>query len=240
MTTKTKPNLVKKNSLFSDFSEPKVVLPQNEAKIKPRTVDLYHFVSRSSLDYLFDRQVFGDWLYGRYKQFAELSAKESLTFEYDNEEVFSRWCDYIASIHFDFDSASGCSVGDLEVPENVASRNLELLISDFIRAVDDYKELQQEFHDLAVISIESARRLLSLAPVISMHNPRVHIDSTSGCFNFDIHAEDEAVLTVHVSSNGHVQYSYVSQGRWIYKITGSAKFKDVKDSLYFKKVLRMV
>ena len=108
-----------------------------------------------------------------------------------------------------------------------------------MEAIEDYKNQQKEYR-IPEISIESARRFLYLVPIIANHNPRIYIDTINGCFNIDISTHDNGVLSSQISENGTIYYSYVAENTRIFKITGTAKFKNSTDFIKFEKILRMI
>ncbi|MBS1169991.1 MAG: hypothetical protein H6R01_909 [Burkholderiaceae bacterium] len=116
------------------------------------------------------------------------------------------------------------------------------VIKEFLGAARDYLAQKNELieESLSEISSESARRFLFLAPLLADRKFHVYINSTNGCVNVDFGTRDNGVLTTLISDNGQVHYSYVAQNHRIYKLTGTAKFKNSKDFIKFNKILQML
>lgn len=153
---------------------------------------------------------------------------------------FDDWCNHVNSISIDFENEFDSSIGAL-IPRHFARLgHLEEILTGFMNAIKEHKEQQTESPHTHVISKESARRYLLLVPVLASHRPRVHIDASNGCFNVDLIARDNGVLSTQISDNGKIYYSYVSQNKKIFKITGTAKFRDSRDFIKFNKILSML
>lgn len=161
-------------------------------------------------------------------------------FEYPNSEDFDEWCKHVESIAIDFQREFNPTVATLELC-NISQFNYwNDTLAEFMEAIKDYLEQREQLHELSGISAKSARRFLFLVPVFASHKPRVYIDASNGCVNVDVMTRDNGILSTQISETGQVHYSYVAQNKNIYKITGTAKFKDSRDFIKFNKVLQML
>jgi hypothetical protein len=160
--------------------------------------------------------------------------------EKHRELDFDNWCDHVNKISIDFSNKFDASTEALALEESGNFESWGKTISEFMDAIRCYKDLENEISHIHSISAISAKHFLLLIPLLDAHNPRIYIDSNNGCFNVDMTTPDNGILSTQVGENGHIHYSYVSQNRKIFKITGTAKFKDQKDYIKFEKVLRML
>jgi hypothetical protein len=160
--------------------------------------------------------------------------------EYPGSDVFDTWCKHVNSISIDLQKEFDPSTEVLELQKFTHFNYWRRALSEFMEAIREHKEQQNEFKHTHAISIESAKRYLLLVPVLANHRPRVYIDASNGCFNVDLTTRDNGILSTQISDNGQIHYSYVSQNKKIFKITGTAKFKDSRDFIKFNKVLQML
>lgn len=160
--------------------------------------------------------------------------------EYPGANIFDAWCEHVNSISIDFKDEFNPSTEALELQYPTHSNNWKKVLSEFMIAIREHKEQQNELRHIHAISTESAKRFLLLVPILAVHRPRVYIDASNGCFNVDFVARDNGILSTQISANGQIHYSYVSQNKKIFKISGTAKFKDFKDFIKFNKILQML
>lgn len=162
------------------------------------------------------------------------------SFKYPNSEDFDEWCKHVESIAIDFQREFNPTVATLELCNITHFDYWNNTLAEFMEAIRDYLEQRKQLHEISEISEKSARRFLFLVPVFASHKPRVYIDASNGCVNVDVSTRDNGILSTQISENGQVHYSYVAQSKKIYKITGTAKFKDSRDFIKFNKVLQML
>lgn len=160
--------------------------------------------------------------------------------EYPSSNDFDDWCSHVDAIVIDFQKDFNPSIEALKLCKITQFDYWKSILSEFMEAIKDYTEQQKEFTQTSCISIESAKRFLFLVPVFAAHKPRVYIDASNGCFNVDMPTRDNGILSTQISENGQIHYSYVAQNKKIFKITGTAKFRDSKDFIKFNKVLQML
>jgi hypothetical protein len=155
---------------------------------------------------------------------------------------FDKWCSFIESVDFDFHKEFNASVKVFDFCENVRYEYWQVVVNEFMGAVKEYLTQKSELNEetLSEISNESARRFLFLAPLLVNRKYQVYIDSTNGCVNVDFGTRNNEVLSTFISDNGHVHYSLVAENKKIYKLSGTAKFKDSRDFIKFNKVLGML
>ncbi len=153
---------------------------------------------------------------------------------------FDDWCSHIDSITINLDEEFNPSIEALKLCEITQFDYWKNVLSEFMEAIKEYGEHQKECTQTSRISTESAKRFLFLVPMLAAHKPRIYIDGNNGCFNVDIATRDNGILSTQISDNGHVHYSYVAQNKKIFKISGTAKFKDSRDFIKFNKVLQML
>lgn len=160
--------------------------------------------------------------------------------EQSESNNFDEWCEHVLSINIDFEGEFNPSTDALDFSIIAHLSYSKHIRQEFMGAIEDYKEHKKEFGEASKISPESARRFLLLLPILASHKPKVYIDARNGCFNVDMQTRDNGVLSTQIADNGQIYYSYVAQNKRIYKITGTAKFKDPKDFLKFNKILQML
>ncbi|MEI2771869.1 MAG: hypothetical protein ABTR54_07925 [Candidatus Competibacter sp.] len=157
-----------------------------------------------------------------------------------SDTAFGKWCNYIDSLEINlkgnFDPSTCLLSSDVFGPLFSWGN----IFIEFMRAIECYKELENDRGNLPDISEESARRFLLLAPLLVSTNPKIYLDTQTGNFNFDIIPLENGVLSAQVLPIGAVHYSYVAEHSRIYKITGTAKFKCSLDYVKFSKILRMI
>lgn len=156
-----------------------------------------------------------------------------------NRAQFDNWCDNLNSLNIDLQR---CFDPNVDILRNLVSQfDMRWLnvIHEFMEAIREHKELQKTADHIPKISNESAKQFLLLVPIVAGLQTRVYVDSMNGCLNMDVSNQDKGLLSTQISENGHIHYSFVSKNRKIYKITGTAKFKDQKDFINFSKVLQM-
>lgn len=153
---------------------------------------------------------------------------------------FDEWCERISLMEINFEREFNSSTDALNFYTSTNPSHSKYALQEFMDAIQDYKEYKKEFDDASEISADSARRFLLILPMLASRKPKIYIDAKNGCFNVDMQTSDNGVLSIQVSDNGQIYYSYVAQYNRIYKITGTAKFKDFKDFLKFNKVLQML
>ena len=216
-------------------------------RIKHKTmlnkVTFFYAYSPSSLDLGNNKRIAHEgYATRRYEPSKILSKSKKTYVKFLNGDEFNRWCNHIDSIEIDFQKEFSPSIYTLGLCKDVKFDFWQNVLSDFIGAIKDYNEKECELENIShsKISEESARRFLFLAPLLADYNFHIYIDSNSGCFNVDLDTKDNGVLTAFISENGNIHYSYVAQNKKIFKITGTAKFKDSKDFIKFNKVLQML
>jgi len=157
-------------------------------------------------------------------------------------DEFEKWCDFVETINIDFKQEHSSPNDILNLFKGVSLPHSRRVIKEFLGAARDYLAQKNELieESLSEISSESARRFLFLAPLLADRKFHVYINSTNGCVNVDFGTRDNGVLTTLISDNGQVHYSYVAQNHRIYKLTGTAKFKNSKDFIKFNKILQML
>lgn len=161
-------------------------------------------------------------------------------FDQSDDRNYDAWCAHICSIDMDFEGEFTPSTEALDFRIIDKSSYFRRLCQEFMDAIEDYKKYQKESTQASKISKESAKRFLLLLPILADYRPKVHIDAQNGCFNFDMQTRDNGILSTQISDTGQVHYAYVAQHTKIYKITGTAKFKDPKDFIKFNKILKML
>lgn len=179
------------------------------------------------------RRTIGDFVYRK------TISHTYYSFEHSESADFDEWCKQVSEIDIDFQGEFNSSIETLEC----AIRNFSFwknLVRDFMDAIEDYKGHQKECNNFSQISEGSAKRLLLLIPILANHKPRIYIDANNGCFNADMQTRDNGILSAQISDGGQIFYSYVAQNNKIFKITGTAKFKDFRDFIKFNKVLQML
>lgn len=172
--------------------------------------------------------------------YATTSSRYYSSLEETDSDIFDDWCKHINAISIDLKKEFDPSTEALKLHNYTNSNNWKDILSEFMMAVQEHKENQSEFKQTHSISIESARRFLFLVPILATYRPRVYIDASNGCFNVDMTTRDNGILSTQISDNGQIHYSYVSQNKKIFKITGTAKFKDSRDFIKFNKILQMI
>lgn len=203
---------------------------------------IYNY-SPSDLDFVNNKQIAYEGYVTRKHQVWEFSSKPAETHKnFLSGGEFDKWCNHVDSIEIDFQKEYCSSIVALTSCEGVRFEYWENVLWDFTDAVKEYTEqrndLKEAYH--SKISEESARRFLFLAPLLVDHKFHIYIDSSNGCVNVDFCTRDNGLLSTFISENGHVHYSYVAQNKKIFKITGTAKFKNSKDFIKFNKVLQML
>ncbi|WP_321919788.1 hypothetical protein [Paraburkholderia tropica] len=216
----------------SDFGKP-AVIHYNE---RPAAFDLN----------IQSVQVTNEFAYPIKRKFDQKIEKKTYqfhsTFEQEKSANFDEWCRHISTVVIDFQRELNEST-DLDLLDcNIRdySRNWKKVVDDFIEAIGDYRQHQEQYSNTSLISEASARCLLFLIPLLAEHKPKIYIDSSNGCFNADMQTRDNGILTTHISGDGKIFFSCVAQNKRLYKITGTAKFKDPVDFIKFNKVLQML
>lgn len=153
--------------------------------------------------------------------------------------LFESWCDRLNSVNIDLQRCFNPNADILKDLVNQFDTQWLNVVDEFMEAIKEHKELQKTVDHMPQISNESAKRFLLLVPMVAGLQTRVYVDSTNGCLNMDVSNQDKGLLSTQISENGYIHYSFVSKNRKIYKITGTAKFKDPKDFINFSKVLQM-
>lgn len=153
---------------------------------------------------------------------------------------FGKWCSHIDALEIKLKGSFDPSTHLLKSSVFGNKLSCEGVFSEFMRAIESYKELKEDQGSLPDISEESARRFLLLAPLLASSDPKVYLDTQTGNFNFDIILSGNGILSAQVLPTGAVHYSYVAEHFRIYKITGTAKFKCSFDYIKFIKILRMI
>ncbi|WP_155637677.1 hypothetical protein [Burkholderia cepacia] len=179
------------------------------------------------------RKTIGDFVY------KSTISRTYYSLKHSESTKFDEWCRQINDIDIDFRGEFNASVRNLEyVLHNFSF--WKSLVRDFMDAIEDYKAHQRESSNFSQISEESAKRLLLLIPLLVNHKPKIYIDANNGCFNADMQTRDNGILSTQISDGGQIFYSYVAQNNKIFKITGTAKFKDFRDYIKFNKILQML
>ncbi len=153
---------------------------------------------------------------------------------------FAAWANYVRDIAVDFEGGVADSTFVLEHLGQARRRLWAPIVDRFCAAIREYQEFKAERPDASDVSQDSVRRLLLLIPIIANRSPRFHVDSTDGCFSVDVGVGNDRVMSVHVGGSGHVNFSYVGQKKRIYRLSGTAKFRDLEDYEEFNRVLRML
>jgi hypothetical protein len=158
---------------------------------------------------------------------------------HDNQGIFDIWCNNLIQIDINLDGFFDPNIKLFEHLSDKFDYRWVSVVSEFMQAIKEHKELQATNIHAAKISNESAKQFLFLVPILAEFHPRVYIDSANGCLNIDVSTRDKGLLSAQISGTGQIYYSLVSKNNKIYKITGVAKFKDKKDFIKFSKVLQM-
>jgi hypothetical protein len=217
--------------------------PKTKPKSAPNKVTFFYNYSPSNLDFVNNKQIAYEGYVTQKHHTLEFSSKSSKTYiSFLSSGEFDKWCSHVDSIEIDFQKEFSSSIIALKSRKNDRFNYWNDVLSDFIEAIKEYTEQKNELKETyhSRISEESARHFLFLAPLLVDHEFHIYIDSSNGCFNVDFCTRDNGLLTTLISENGHVHYSYVAQNKKIFKITGTAKFKDSKDFIKFNKVLQML
>lgn len=153
------------------------------------------------------------------------------------DERLDAWCSFVDQIRFDFHGEHLLSA--VMTGEEI-STNANRVIRDFCSAIVDYRSDMQGIEHKNEISADSARNYLYLIPAFGRHSHHVSIDADTGFINIGFRSRHKELLTALVTSKGEVHYSFVGRGRKLVKISGTAKIKDKRDFISFKKILRML
>ena len=167
------------------------------------------------------RKIWGSWIASRHQSFSK--------------GRFESWLSRVADLSMDFSKAD-----DIESFGFVLSecKEAELPILKLIEAVRDYKE---ELADGASpISESSARSYLIIAVLLVNYEFDIYFDSNNGCVSVDISTGNKEILATQFSSDSRVHFSLVGRGKKIFKLSGTAKFKDEVDFVNFDKILRLL
>lgn len=173
-------------------------------------------------------------------KYEEKSLNTFYGIDYPGSRVFDDWCHHVKSISIDLDKEFNSSIAVLESDKFADFGHWRMILNEFMGAIKEHKEQKNEIKHMHSISMESAKRFLFLVPVLASHGPRVYIDASNGCFNVDFIGRENGILSTQISDNGQIHYSYVSENKKIFKITGTAKFKDSRDFIKFNKILKML
>ncbi|MFS2324983.1 hypothetical protein U2P60_06120 [Brucella sp. H1_1004] len=150
-------------------------------------------------------------------------------------EKMAAWCDFVDRIKFDFVSDR---IIDATVTDDVSYDVTVRLLKNLCGAIADF---QSEVRGTDIIlSEDSARNYLYLIPSVRRYLHNVSIDADTGFVNLGFRSSNNEILTALVTGKGEIHYSFVGRGQKLVKIAGTAKIKDKRDFINFKKILRML
>lgn len=155
---------------------------------------------------------------------------------------FHAWVENVCSLTFNFD-ADADAVASMRIIDQLLIDGDDLLddaISRICDAVAEYRAVLRDCVTAHKISEDSAKRVFLIVPLLKERNPRFHVDSTNGFFSVDVAAAGGRVMTMQVNDNGYVHFSYVGRGVRVFKLTGTAKFREFEDFQEFDRVLQML
>lgn len=146
------------------------------------------------------------------------------------------WCLFVDGIKFDFNK---------DIAKDLPSEHCKFakevdLINEMCITVREYISESEGFKEKIEFSIDSARNYLYLIPALSRYSYNFNIDADTGFVNLGFSSRGNEMLTALVSNRGEIHYSLVARGRKLVKISGTAKIRDKRDFINFKKVLRML
>ena len=153
------------------------------------------------------------------------------------DERLDAWCSFVDQIRFDL---QGEYLLNAVIAGDEISTNANRIIRNFCSAVFEYRSDMQAIEHKNEISADSVRNYFYLIPAFGRHSHHVSIDADTGFVNIGFSSRKKELLTALVTSKGEVHYSFVGRGRKLVKISGTAKIKDKRDFISFKKILRML
>lgn len=160
---------------------------------------------------------------------------EEIKIDYELEREHE-WNKLVNSMTFDFKTTSSELALEEVLEKDFNYKTLKI----FQDAIKLYLEEKKEKDYLKEISIKSLKNFLYLLPLFEKYEPSLNVDSDTGCINTTFMTRDNGLLTALTNDKGEIYFSRVSEGIKIYKISGVAKIKDIRDFKYFEKVLRML
>lgn len=211
--------------------------PKINSLVTRKTLTLYSHESKTvSTQDLPSQQKSKYYLSSHAVEFSKIYSNKG----HSEDSHFNQWWIYVDSISIDIQKHYNPSLEVFEFCNSPRFEHLKPLVDEFMSAVHEHFEQRKDYELISDISNESAKFFLFLVPLFATHKPKVYIDSTNGCVNVDLPTRDNGILSTQISSNGQVHYSLAARNRKIFKISGTAKFKDTKDLIKFNKVLQML
>lgn len=159
-----------------------------------------------------------------------------LDLDTNSDKQLDAWCSFVDNISFDFHAKHKTSI----VMDEQFGADATRAISDLCNAVVDYQLDVPDRGQKSEISEDSAKNYLYLIPAFARRSHHISIDADTGFVNIGFRSKRRELLTALVTSKGEIHYSFVGRGRKLVKMSGTAKIKDKRDFISFKKVLRIL